>query len=80
MCITAMRGKEQRFDMRRLHIIERTALAWGVQHNLHGMLRTPCHIGKAKQEVSRSDAGRDSHANRSAYKGADFGTHQRIEK
>ena len=62
--------------MRRLHIIERTALVWGVRHNLHRMLRPACHIGKAKQTVSGSDAGRDSHANRSADKGADFGIHQ----
>ena len=66
--------------MRRLHIIERTALAWGVPTAMHGMLRTAGHIGKAKQTVSRSDAGRDSHANRSAYKGADFGTCERETK
>ena len=66
--------------MRRMHIIERTALAWGVRHNLHGMLRTPCHIGKAKQAVSGSDAGRDSHAKGSAGQGADFGTCEREMK
>ena len=63
-----------------LHIIERTALAWGVRHNLHSLLRPAGHIGQAKQAISGSDAGRDSHANRSADKGADFGTHQRSEK
>lgn len=66
--------------MRHMHIIERTAVAWGVRHNLHSLLRPPCHIGQAKQEVSGSDAGRDSHANRSADKGADFGTNQGAEK
>ena len=62
--------------MRSLHIIEKTAVAWGVRHNLHSLLRPACHIGQAKQEVSGSDAGRDSHAKWGAYKGADFGTHQ----
>ena len=66
--------------MRRLHIIERTALAWGVPTAMHRMLRPAGHIGQAKQAVSGSDAGRDSHAKGSAYKGADFGTYQRIEK
>ena len=66
--------------MRRLHIIERTAMAWGVRHNLHGLLRPPCHIGKAKQEVSGSNAGRDSHAKGSADKGADFETCEREMK
>ena len=76
-----MRIVDARYErVRRLRINERTALAWGVQHNLHGMLRPPCHIGQAGQEASGSDAGRDSHAKGSAYKGADFGTHQRIEK
>ena len=31
MCITAMRGKEQRFDMPALQIIQTTRHAWGVQ-------------------------------------------------
>lgn len=63
-------------SMPALHIIERTALAWCVRHNLHSLLRPPCHIGQAKQTVSGSDAGRDSHAKGGADKGADFGTHQ----
>ena len=66
--------------MRSLHIIEKTALAWGVRHNLHSLLSPPCQIGQAKQAVSGSDAGRDCHANRSADKGADFGTCERKEK
>ena len=66
--------------MRHLSIIERTALVWGVRHNLHRLLRPACHIGQAKQAVSGSDAGRDSHAKGSADKGADFGTYQRNKK
>ena len=61
-------------------IIEKTALAWGVRHNLHSLLRPAGLVGQAKQAVSGSDAGRDSHAKGSAGQGADFGTHQRIEK
>ena len=62
--------------LRRLRIIERTALAWGVPTAMHRMLRQAGHIGQAKQAVSGGDAGRDSHAKGSAYKGADFGEHQ----
>ena len=63
-----------------LHIIERTAAAWGIQPDVLGVLRPAGHIGQAKQEVSGSDAGRDCHAKGSADKGADFGTHQGTEK
>ena len=80
MCSTAMHGKGRRFDMRRLRIIERTALAWGVPTAMHRMLRPAGHVGQAGKEVSGSDAGRDSHAKGSAGQGADFGTHQRSEK
>ena len=57
--------------MPRMRIIKTTALAWGLQHRLSGMLRPSGGVGQSGQTQSHDDAGIHRQESRSAEAGRD---------